>query len=82
MCAAGPRGEHKAVPPYTFVCFESIKDVSEYFFSSRAFFFCLLFPFLFLRILLGREQLCSLTDRLFGVIHKLSIVMDWGQCGP
>lgn len=66
MCAAGPRGEHKAVPPYTFVCFESIKDVSEYFFSSRAFFllFFLLFPFLFLRILLGREQLCTLTDCL------------------
>lgn len=53
MSASGPGGEHKAVPPYTCVCFESIKDVSEYFFSPRAL-VSLLFPFLLLLMLLGR----------------------------
>lgn len=33
------------MPPYTFVYSESIKDISEYFFSSRAFFFVYYFPF-------------------------------------
>lgn len=53
------------MPPYTFVYSESIKDISEYFFSSRAFFLFVYYsPFLFLLILPGRGQLCSLTDSL------------------
>lgn len=39
MHAAGPWGKHKAAARYTFVFFESIKDVRKYLFSPRTFFF-------------------------------------------
>ena len=65
MCAA--RGEHKAVPPHSFVCSESTKDISEHFFSSRAFFLFII-P-LFIPPHPPRQRAALLPNRLLACLE-------------